>query len=464
MRCVILDRKIVSTKERIKSGEEHEVEIHGLTHDGEGVGRIGSLAVFVPDAMPGDSVRIRIISSKKSYARGLITQIVQPSSQRKTPLCPVATNCGGCQLQYMEYETQLFWKKRQVEDAFTRIAKLNVEVRKIKGMEDPAGYRNKGQFPIGMVNNQVIMGFYRKRTHEIVDLDACMIQHPLTMKLSLAVKSVLHELGIEPYNEKTRQGVIRHVVTRVSFSEDTLMVTFVTNTAKFPQQEELIQKLIAQVPELVSIAHNINTSDTNVIFGDKTKILWGQANLIDTIGYLKFAISPRSFFQVNPVQTHILYDEVKKAAALTGAETVWDLYCGIGTIGLYIAEDASELYGVEEVKEAVEDARHNARLNGITDVQFLCGKAEQVVPDLIEQGAKVDVVLLDPPRKGCEVELLSTISQLEVPKIVYVSCNPSSLARDVAYLVEQGYEVGYVQPVDMFPHTSHVECVVVLER
>lgn len=457
-----MDRQPNRHQEKLQVGELHKVVVDGLTHDGEGVGHLKKLAVFVPEGIPGDEVLIRIISTKKNYARGLIEEIIKPSPQRIQPVCLLAGECGGCQLQHMNYQSQLYWKVRQVEDAIGRIAKLTVPIRGIIGMEQPFEYRNKAQFPLGMIDNQLVMGFFRKRTHDIVDLDQCKIQHSLTMKLSLAIKTIMQELNILPYDERTKQGDMRHVVSRISFTRSELMVVFVTNSRRIPAEQELIRELTKQVPELISIAHNINNRTTNAIFGPKTKILWGEPYLVDQIGGLKFAISPRSFFQVNPIQTKVLYEQVKEGAALTGAETIWDLYCGIGTIGLYLADMAKAVYGVEVIPEAVDDGNYNANLNGIRHASFHCGKAEDVVPRLVKQGAHVDVVLLDPPRKGCDPALLATIARLQVPKLVYVSCNPSSLARDLLYLTAQGYRVDYIQPVDMFPMTSHVECVVVL--
>lgn len=448
----------------VRIGKAYQIEITDLTHDGEGIGRVDDFAVFVPEALPGDVVLGRVISTKKTYARALIEKILTESEQRIKPFCPQAESCGGCQLAYMGYEYQLAWKQKRVQDAIRRIGRIEAEVLPIIGMDNPEGYRNKSQFPVGLQDNRLVMGFYQKRSHNIVDTDYCRIQHPLINKAAKVVKQALIDLNIEPYNEQNHTGVVRHAVIRTSFSRKTLMVIFVTRTNEFPHQGELVAELTKKLPELTSIYQNVNPKVTNVIFGYESRLLWGEAYLLDQIGDLEFAISPRSFFQVNPHQTKVLYDLAKETAGLTGKETVWDLYCGIGTIGLYLASDAEKVIGVETVPEAVEDARFNADLNGIRHAEFYTGKAEDLAPKLLDQGLKPDVVIVDPPRRGCDPSLLETIQKVQVPKVVYVSCNPSTLARDLGILVEAGYRVESVQPVDMFPDTSHVECVTLMSK
>lgn len=448
----------------VVKGETYQIEITDLTHDGEGIGRVDDFAVFVPEALPGDVVLGKVISTKKTYARALIEKTFKNSDQRIAPVCPKAESCGGCQLAYMGYEHQLAWKQRKVQDVLKRIGKLDAEVLPIIGMERPEGYRNKSQFPVGLVDNRLVIGFYQKRSHNIVDTDYCRLQHPLINKAARVVKQALIDLKIEPYNEKDHLGVVRHAVIRTSFSRHTLMLIFVTRTKELPHRDKLIEVLTAELPELTSIYQNINSQVTNVIFGTESRLLWGEPYLFDQIGDLEFAISPRSFFQVNPIQTKVLYDLAKEAAGLTGRETVWDLYCGIGTIGLYLASDAAKVIGVETVPEAVEDARYNAVLNGIDNAEFYTGKAEELAPKLLDKGLKPDVIVVDPPRRGCDSGLLETIQSVQVPKVVYVSCNPSTLARDLGMLKEAGYRVESVQPVDMFPDTRHVETVVLLSH
>lgn len=445
-------------------GEEHIVSITGLTHEGAGVGRVEERVVFIPDALPGDRLRMRLVHIKERLAYGEIIEILEASPDRVEPSCPHALLCGGCQLQHLDYAAQLRWKRQLVHDALERIGKLEVDVLPVKGMDNPYQYRNKSQLPFGSQGGELVMGFFQKGSHTIVDLSSCEIQHPLITKLALTLKALVQKYGIEPYDEKEHTGVLRHAVIRVSFSEEKLMLILVTRTPELKEQTRLIQELREAIPELVSIAHNINPSVTNVILGRETKILWGEAYLLDSIGHLNYAISPGSFFQVNPIQTKVLYDLIRERMPGTGTETILDLYCGAGTIGLYLAGNVKKVVGVETFAAAVEDARYNARLNGIDNAEFHVGKAEEQVPKLLKKNRKIDGVVLDPPRKGCEASLLDTIVAAQVPTIVYVSCNPSTLARDLSYLAERGYQVGGVQPVDLFPWTRHTEAVVRIEH
>lgn len=440
------------------------VEITGLNHAGDGVGRMDGAAVFVPHTIPGDVVEVEIVHQRKNYLLGEMRQLHQASPQRMDPPCPHAPECGGCQLQHMRYQAQLEWKRVQVEDAVRRIGGLAVEVLPVKGMASPVHYRNRAQLPLGGRPGHVTMGFFRRGTHEIVDMQECMVQHPLMVKLAWAVRDIIAELGLPPYDEVRHRGVFRHAVIRASFSERKLMLVLVTRTENIPLQDEIVARLREAVPELVSIAHNINPKVTNVIYGDRTRIIWGEPYIYEQIGDLRCAISPRSFFQVNSQQTKVLYDEVRRLASLTGRETVLDVYCGTGTIGLYLAKEAKQVVGVEVIADAVKDARYNAELNGICAAEFIEGKAEEVVPGLVRRLGTVHVAVVDPPRKGCEQAVLDALAEAGVPKIVYVSCNPATLARDLAYLAERGYLAGEVQPVDMFPWTSHVECVTLMSR
>ncbi len=447
-----------------KVGEEHIIEITGLTHEALGVGRVDGRVVFVPETIPGDQIKTRLVHLKERLGYGELVDILSPSVDRRSPSCPHAKNCGGCQLQHMDYQGQLSWKREQVVDAMRRIGKLDVEVLPVLGMDEPYHYRNKAQLPLGTRQSELVMGFFQKGSHDIVDLQTCEIQHPLITKLALALKRIVPDLGIEPYDEVNHTGVLRHAVIRASFSEETLMLVLVTRTRNLLAQEQLITGLAQEVPELISIAHNVNPRVTNVILGSETKIIWGEPYLMDSIGHLRCAISPGSFFQVNPSQTKVLYDLVRVGMELKGTETILDLYCGAGTIGLYLASEAREVIGVETFVGAVEDARHNAKLNGISGAQFHVGKAEELLPSLVQRHKRIDGVIVDPPRKGCDRSLLETLVTTRVPRICYVSCNPSTLARDLSYLADQGYKVGAIQPVDMFPWTRHVECVVLITR
>ena len=445
-------------------GTEHIVDITGLTHDGMGVGRIESRVLFVPETIPGDRVLARLSHIKERLAYGELVRMLEPSPNRREPSCPHAPLCGGCQLQHMDYQAQLHWKRQQVADALARLGGLEVEVLPTLGMDEPYHYRNKAQLPLGKKGGELVMGFFQQGSHDIVDLSTCEIQHPLITKLALAVKRVVGDLGIEPYDEGRHAGVLRHAVIRVSFLESKLMLTLVTRTRELHRQGELIARLTAEVPELVSVVHSINPQVTNVILGRETKVLWGEACLYDAIGHLRYAISPMSFFQVNPLQTKVLYDLVRERLKLSGRETVLDLYCGAGTIGLYLADRAGRVIGVESVAAAVEDARRNAELNGITNADFFAGRAEEELPRLVRRFGTIDAAVVDPPRKGCDPAVLEALSGAAVPAIVYVSCNPSTLARDLSRLAELGYQAGPAQPVDMFPWTRHIECVTLMSR
>ena len=445
-------------------GAEHVVKITGLSHEALGVGRVKNRVVFIPQAIPGDEVRIRLSHVKERLAYGELLSLVEQSPARRTPSCPHAPLCGGCQLQHMDYRAQLSWKRQQVQDALERLGGLEAEVLPTIGMDDPFHYRNKAQLPLGRQGREVVMGFFQRGTHDIVDLSGCEIQHPLITRLALKVKRAVQELGIEPYDETRHTGALRHAVIRVSFTQGRLMLILVTRTRKLPRGEELIARLRREVPELSSVVHNINPQVTNVILGPETKVLWGAEYLLDAIGHLRYAVSPASFFQVNPLETKVLYDLVVQNLQLAGDETVLDLYCGAGTIGLYLASQAGKVIGVETVRAAVEDARRNAELNGITNAEFYAGRAEEVLPQLIQEYTAIDAAVVDPPRKGCDPMVLEALAEADVPALVYVSCNPATLARDLSYLAGLGYEAGPIQSVDMFPWTSHVECVVLMSK
>ncbi|HBN94747.1 MAG TPA: 23S rRNA (uracil(1939)-C(5))-methyltransferase RlmD [Firmicutes bacterium] len=447
-----------------KVGQEHIIDITGLSHEASGVGRVEGRVVFVPETIPGDRVKVRLVHLKERLGYGELIEILVASTDRRRQNCPHAFECGGCQLQHMDYDAQLRWKRLQVADAMERIGKLDAQVRPTLGMDQPYHYRNKAQLPLGKRQGELVMGFFRKGSHDIVDLHICEIQHPLITKLAFAVKRSVQDLSIEPYDEVNHSGVLRHAVIRVSFSEEKLMLILVTRTSDLPAKDELIERLTKDVPELVSVAHNVNPNVTNVILGRESKVIWGERYLMDSIGHLRYAISPGSFFQVNPIQTKVLYDLVREGMQLSGCETIFDLYCGAGTIGLYLASEVKEVIGVETFAAAVEDARYNAELNGIQVAKFHVGKAEDILPKLTNKHETIDGAILDPPRKGCDSSLLETLVTSKVTQICYVSCNPSTLARDLRYFYENGYAIGPVQPVDMFPWTRHVECVVSMSR
>ncbi len=449
----------------LRPGQRIELHVHGLGHSGEGVGRHEGLTVFIPGGVPGDTLGVKIVEVKKNYARAELMNVVLPSPSRVAPPCPFVGECGGCQLQHIEYGAQLDLKRQQVVDALERLGKLTgVTVHPTLGMGTPWQYRNKAQFPVGLRSGKVVAGFFAPSSHRIIDIEDCAIQHPLGNRVMQEVKELAAKFGVPIYDERTHQGVLRHVLARVGRGTGEVMAVLVTNGPDFPNGKKIAQALMERVPGLVSVVQNINPERTNVVLGRKSRVLAGQDSITDFIGDLKFAISSVSFFQVNPEQTEVLYGKALEYAGLTGTETVLDVYCGIGTISLYLARQAKEVVGIEVVPPAIEDARANAELNGITNARFVCGDAAVEMPRLAEEGTRADVIVVDPPRKGCDEPVLHAMAKVGPRRVVYVSCNPASLARDLAILGTLGYRTVEVQPVDMFPHTAHVECVALVER
>lgn len=480
----------------VAKNDEAVIDIIGMNHDGEGVGRAEGYTLFVAGALPGEKVRVKVLKTKKQYGYAKLLDIVQASPDRIAAPCPIYDQCGGCQLQHMDYAAQLAWKRQLVVDNLTRIGKLQVlgepelrgpqaadgaegadavvpasaaaaggaaqqgiQVHATLGMNEPWRYRNKAQVPIGVTEGGLVGGFYARGSHRIIDMEACLIQHEHNDEVVARVKAIGRKLGITAYDEETGQGLLRHVVVKVAFRTGEMMIVLVTNGDKIPHADEWISEIREQLPSVVSICQNVNTRQTNVIFGDVTRVLWGSEVIYDYIGDVKFAISARSFYQVNPAQTEVLYGKTVEYAQLTGKETVIDAYCGIGTISLFLAQHAGKVYGVEIVPEAIEDARRNAELNRMSNVTFEVGASEDVIPAWKEQGIEADVIVVDPPRKGCDPKLLETILEMKPERVVYVSCNPSTLARDLRVLEDGGYRTVEVTPVDMFPHTVHVESV-----
>jgi len=477
----------------VEAGQSVELSIVGLTHEGEGVGRIEGYTLFVRGALPGDRVRAEVASVGKSFGRARMTELLSASEDRRAAPCPIYDSCGGCQLQHWDYAAQLRWKRQHVADNLARIGKLPVApfeasasvadasaavagdtvaaserapvvVHPVIGMEEPWRYRNKAQVPIGssVEGGLLIGGFFEQGSHDIVDMDACLIQQEPNEETVRAVKEAARSLGYSSYDRETGRGLLRHVVVRHAAATGERMVVLVTNGRDLPHEDELVAIIRERVPGVASVCQNVNTARTPVVFGDETRVLWGNDVIYDDIGDIRFAISARSFFQVNPTQTERLYRAAVEYAALTGEETVVDAYCGIGTITLFLAKHARRVYGVEIVPEAIEDARRNAALNGIANAEFAVGAAEDILPRWQAAGVSPDVIVVDPPRKGCDPRLLDTMLQLRPQRIVYVSCNPSTLARDLRVLEDGGYRTIEVQPVDMFPHTVHVESVALL--
>lgn len=515
----------------VSKNEETVIDIIGMNHDGEGVGRANGYTLFVQGALPGETVRVRVMKTKKQYGYAKLLEIVKASPDRVSAPCPIYDQCGGCQIQHMSYAGQLAWKRQLVVDNLQRIGKLNVMVDDVKtlasnsqhdvsvdaaklagqseqdanetsgqassdansnesnrirlrlegvmneedtaqgirvlptmGMTEPWRYRNKAQVPIGAAEGGLVGGFYAKGSHRIIDMETCLIQHEHNDEVVAKVKEIGSHFGISAYNEETGRGLLRHVVVKKAFRTGEMMLVLVTNGRDIPYKDEWIGSIREAIPQVASICQNVNKKQTNVIFGDETRVLWGRDVIYDFIGDVQFAISARSFYQVNPVQTEVLYEKTVEYAGLSGKETVIDAYCGIGTISLFLAQHADQVYGVEIVPEAIEDARSNAMLNEMKNVKFEVGASEDVIPRWKEQGIEADVIVVDPPRKGCDPRLLDTILEMKPERVVYVSCNPSTLARDLRVLEDGGYRTVEVTPVDMFPHTVHVESVAMLVR
>lgn len=448
----------------LEKNNTYTIKIEDLGHSGEGVAKIEGFTVFVEGGIPGDTLKIKTTTIKKNYGIGEIIEIVEPSEERINPLCFLANVCGGCQIMHMDYQAQLDIKEKRVKATLERIGKIHTKVLPTLGMENPYEYRNKAQFPVGIVKGQAIFGFYKKGTHDIIETDYCHIQSPINKEVVEAMKEYIRTYKVSVYNEKNRKGLIRHLVTKVGFTTGEIMVVIVTNGRELPYKEELVKILSKSIKGLKSIVQNINDKNTNVIFGRESIAVFGENKIVDYIGELKFHISAQSFFQVNPLQTKVLYEKALEYANLRGEESVFDIYCGIGTISLFLARKAKKVIGVEVIEAAIEDAKENAKINNIDNAEFYVGKAEDEIPRLYKEGMKADVVVVDPPRKGCEEEVLETIIKMSPQRVVYVSCNPATLARDLAYLEERGYKTVEVQPVDMFPHTAHVETVVLMSR
>ena len=492
-----------------QKNQELTLEIIDMGTDGEGIGRVEGYTLFVKDALVGDVVRAKVIKTKKRFGYARLMEILTPSPWRVEPVCSVARQCGGCQIQHCDYEKQLEWKSKKVAECISRIGGIPVLSSKedlntqgktenaiimepILGMDKPYHYRNKAQFPVGYDRNgKLIAGFYAGRTHDIIPCTDCAIQHPCNKVILETVLKFMEENGITAYQEKEHTGLVRHILTRVGKKTGEVMVCLVINGKSLPQQEKLVEKLLAcpinrtdrngeknldkkfaennseelQKLQIKSVSLNFNTEKTNVILGKKVKTIYGEPYIEDYIGNIRYQISPLSFYQVNPEQTVKLYQTALEYADLQGGEVVWDLYCGIGTISLFLAQKATKVCGVEIVPQAIEDAKRNAELNGLTNTEFFVGAAEEVVPEQYAKsnGAlRADVVTLDPPRKGCDEKLLETVVNMAPKKIVYVSCDPATLARDLKYLCEKGYQLERVRACDMFGHSGHVETCVLL--
>ncbi|MBE3595934.1 MAG: 23S rRNA (uracil(1939)-C(5))-methyltransferase RlmD [Hydrogenibacillus sp.] len=449
----------------VRVGERMKLVIEGLTHDAQGIARVDGYALFVAGALPGEVIEATITKTNPTYGFARVETILETAPTRVEPPCPVFGRCGGCQIQHMTAAAQLAFKEGVVREAFTRLGGFaDVPLRPIIGMGRPWRYRNKAQVPVRRVGGRLEVGFYALGSHDVVPIDDCPLEMTANARAMRAVRDVLRAEGLKPYDERTRAGLIRHIVVRTSRATGETMVVLVTNDRELPRRTAVVEGIRRALPDVVSVVQNVNPRRTNVIFGDETRVLYGKPAIEDRIGAFRFRISPRSFFQVNPEQTERLYETARDFAALTGRETVIDAYAGVGTIALYLAPQAARVIAVESVPDAVRDARQNASTNRISNAEFIVGAAEEVLKRWAEAGRSADVVVVDPPRKGLAPEVIEAILTVSPRRLVYVSCNPSTLARDARRLVDGGYRLSAVQPVDMFPQTVHVEAVALLER
>jgi len=452
----------------LENKKEYIVNIESLGYEGEGVAKIDGYPIFISGALKGERVRIEIIKAKKKYAYGKLLEIVEKSNERREPKCINYEKCGGCTLMHLNYEGQLDFKFNRVKDCIKKIGGLDDNLVKYTlGMKNEYRYRNKAIFSVGIVEEEIAVGFFSEKTHEIIDMNMCLLQDEEADKIVRIIRSWMIKYSIIPAKKDgifQEQGLIRNIMIRKGFKSNEVMVVLVTTDKEIPYIEELISDLEKEVSNLTSVIQNINSKDTNLVLGDKCVTLWGQDYICDYIGKYKFNISPLSFFQVNPAQTEGLYSKALEYANLSGNETVFDAYCGTGTITLFLSQKAKKVYGVEIVEQAVENARINAKQNGITNSEFSVGKSEEVIPELIQHGIKPEIIVVDPPRKGCDAKLLDAIGDAQPERVVYVSCDPSTLARDLKYLETKGYRVVEVQPVDMFPMTKHIESVALITR
>lgn len=451
----------------VEKNKEYIFDIISQGYEDEGIAKIDNkYPIFIEGALKGEKVKVRIVKVNKNFAYGKLMEVLEASEERVNPPCAIYKRCGGCKLQHASYKAQLDFKWDRVKDCVSKIGKLDPSIVKYPlGMENPWRYRNKVQLPIGLINGEVKIGFFAPRSHDIIDMESCLIQDEIGDKVVKLTREWIEKFNIRPYNidgEYDEKGIVRHIMIRRGFTTNEVMVVLVTNGENLPHKEEFVDLMVKNIPGIKSVIQNINSKKTNVILGLESKTLWGEDTISDYIGDFRFNISPLSFFQVNPIQTEVLYGKALEYANLTGNEEVFDAYCGTGTITLFLSQKAKKVYGVEIIPQAIDNAWINAKENKVENVEFFVGESEVVIPDLINKGVKADVVVVDPPRKGCDKKLLDAITNIDAKKIVYVSCDPSTLGRDLKVLEENGYKTLEVQPVDMFPNTAHIENVALL--
>lgn len=452
----------------VDKNKEYILDIVSQGYEGEGIAKIEGYPIFIEGALTGERVRALIVKVKKNFAYAKLLEIIEASSEREEPKCKHYKKCGGCSIQHMSYKSQLDFKYDRVKDCVHKIGGLSKELVKYPlGMDVPERYRNKVQLPVGLVDGKLAIGFYAPRSHNIIDLETCLIQDEIADKVASLTRKWMEEYKISPatidstFNSK---GLLRHIMIRRGFKTNEVMVVLVTLKEKIPYINEFIKLITENIDGIKSIVQNINPKETNVILGERCITLWGEAFITDYIGNFKFNISPLSFFQVNPIQTEVLYSKALEYAGLTGDETVFDAYCGTGTITLFLSQKAKKVYGVEIIAPAIDNANENAKANNVKNAEFFVGKSEEIIPSLIEKGINPEIIVVDPPRKGCDIKLLEAIGKAKPKRVVYVSCDPSTLARDLKILEEEGFKVEEIQPVDMFPNTSHIENVALLTK
>lgn len=452
----------------VEKDKEYIFNIEALGYEGEGIAKIEGYPVFIPGALIGEKVKVIITKVKKNFAYGNLLEILEESDKRRIPDCRSYNVCGGCTAQHLSYEEQLDFKFSRVKDCIRKIGGLDDSIVKYPiGMENVYRYRNKVQFPVGMVNGKLSIGFFSEKSHEIIDMDTCLLQDEESEQIIAIIRKWMNDYSIMPAKNDGKffkKGLIRHIVVRKAFNTNEIMVILVTTNKEIPYIEKLIETLNSKNCAIRSIVQNINDKDTNLVMGEKCITLWGADYICDYIGKYKFNISPLSFFQVNPVQTEVLYNKALEYADLNGDEVVFDAYCGTGTISLFLSQKAKMVYGVEIISQAIDNAKVNAEINNVKNAQFYVGKSEEIIPQLIKDGIIPDVIVVDPPRKGCDSKLIDALGKAKPRRIVYVSCDPSTLARDLKYLESHGYKTQEIQPVDMFPMTKHIENVAFLTK
>ncbi|MEG6566404.1 23S rRNA (uracil(1939)-C(5))-methyltransferase RlmD [Thermoanaerobacterium saccharolyticum] len=448
--------------QNVNIGDIYEVCIDNMAHEGQGVGRLNGIAVFVKGALKGEKVLAQIDEKHKNYLNAHVEKILEQSQERIMPKCQYADKCGGCTLQHLSYSGQLEFKKHVVEESLKRIGKIDASVFDTMGMSNPLHYRDKAEYPLSFRDGVVESGFYAAKSHEVIGINSCMIQNSVSVDAMKTVVEWANDYKITVYDKKTGKGLLRHVITKIGFATKEVMVIVVADGRDIPHKKELVNRLKRNIENLKSVVLNVNRSNGKQVMGNENIVIYGDDYITDFIGDKKFEISPLSFFQVNPIQTKVLYEKALEYADLKGDETVFDVYCGIGTISIFFAEHARKVYGIEVIPDAVEDAKRNAAINGIYNAEFIAGKAEDVMKELCNKGLKPDIAVFDPPRRGLDKDVVEASIKMNPEKIIYVSCNPTTLARDLRIFEDNGYKTKKVQPVDMFPYTHHVECVVLM--